>query len=79
MSFIEKVAFKLGFGVWVRFWEKIRGKAVNLKKSMVYAKAKGLKTSSHFMLETQAEIVDMMHNMVGNIGKNIFLVLFSCY
>lgn len=46
---------------------------------MVYAKAKGLKTSSHFMLETQAEIVDMMHNMVGNIGKNIFLVLFSCY
>lgn len=46
---------------------------------MIYAKTKGLKTSSNFMLDTEAEIVEIMQNMVGNIGKNIFLVLFPCY
>lgn len=46
---------------------------------MVLAKAEGQKTSGHFMLWTQAEIMSMMDNGFGKLGQKGFYVLSPCY
>lgn len=46
---------------------------------MILAQAEGQKTSGHFMLGTQAEIMSMMGNMFGKLGQNRFYVPSSRY
>lgn len=71
---IEKITFTLLLEDGKDFKKKIRGKAIQLQKVNSFTKAGGPKTSSHFTLETQTEIVQVKGKMVGKIAQSILLL-----
>lgn len=77
--FIQEILLKLGSGGWVRFWAKNERKDNLTQNVNSFCKSWGTEHLSHFMFLPQAEIVEMMDNMVAKIGQDRFHVLFTSY